>query len=107
MTAPACARALTWPLLASLCLASLAATAGNPPLTRLRPRACAPGEQPVRVQAYEDRGASVHVELVDLPSGRPREPIDVAKPGHRFYERRFSKVGALACLPRDEAPAAN
>lgn len=86
----------------ALLLASSAALAAGAPAARpVKPPKCHASEQLVRVKAFEDRGASVHVELIEMPSGRAVEPIDVAKPGHAYYARRFGKPGALACLPVD------
>lgn len=85
--------------LAALLLASSAAPAACEPAARLpKPPKCHASEQLVRVKAFEDHGASVHVELVELPGGRALEPIDVAKPGHAYYQRRLGKPGSLACL---------
>ena len=71
--------------------AALPAMATDKPANRAA--RCHASEQLVRVKAFDDRGSSVHDELVELPSGRALEPIDVAKPGHAYYQRRFRGRG--------------
>lgn len=72
------------------------------PAPRPAPK-CHAAEQLVRIVRFEDRGQTVHVELVDVRTGAALETLDVTDPGN-YYRKRFSVAGALACIPLAPPP---
>lgn len=91
-------------LLCAITLSVLATAdmASAKPAPRPAPK-CHAAEQLVRVVRFEDRGQTVHVELVDARTGTALETLDVTDPGN-YYRKRFSVAGSLACIPVTTRP---